>query len=479
MKVLLVSSEVFPYAKTGGLADVAGALPKYLSNFGVETYAVLPYYTKFVEGKHNLKDTGIRLLVNIDGEREVSVYEDNSYGFKTYLLRYDPYFDRDNLYGTKDGDYPDNHLRFGLFDKAVLKLAEKLGDIDLLHINDWQTGLIPLYLKHTDEFSSIRNMKVLITIHNIAYQGVFPPEVMGPLGIPSHLFNMEGIEFYGKVNFLKSGIVYSDAINTVSPTYAEEIQTPEYGYGLDGILRKRNNALFGIINGIDYEVWNPETDKHIYHNYSVKNAISGKKENKKALFKETGLKGTCKPLFGIVSRLAKQKGFDVFLEVQDKLFERDLKLVVLGSGDKVYNDLFLDLAKKYPDKIYAKIGVYDEGFARKIYASSDFFLMPSVYEPCGLGQMISMRFGTIPVVRTTGGLKDTVRDIDEPDGYGIRFDNLTGDEFLKAIDRAISLYKDTKRKNAIVKKIMKMDFSWNNSAGKYAELYEKLVKNAI
>lgn len=479
MKVLLVSPEVFPYAKTGGLADVAGALPKYLKNFGIEAYGVLPYYTKLVEGKHNLKDTGIRLTVNIDGEKEVKVYEDESYGYKAYLLRYDPYFDREHLYGTKDGDYSDNHLRFGLFDKAVLKLAEKLGDIDLLHINDWQSGLLPLYLKHLDEFSSIRRIKVLLTIHNIAYQGLFPVETLKPLGIPSHLFNMEGIEFYGKINFLKAGIVYSDAINTVSPTYAEEIQTPEYGYGLEGILKKRSNVLFGVINGIDYEVWDPAKDKHIYYNFSIKNAITGKKENKKYLFKDTGLKGTCKPLFGIVSRLAKQKGFDIFLKVQDKLFERDLRLVVLGSGDKIYNDLFVDLSRRYPEKIYAKIGVYDEAFARKIYASSDFFLMPSIYEPCGLGQMISMRFGTIPVVRSTGGLKDTIKDISQEDGYGIRFDNLTEEEFLRAIDRAIELYKDTKKKNAIVKKIMKMDFSWNNSAGEYSRLYNKLVKNEI
>ena len=479
MKVLLVSSEVFPYAKTGGLADVAGALPKYLKNFGAQTYAVLPYYTKFVEGKHNIKDTNIILKVDVDGEKEVKVYEDESYGYKAFLLRYDPYFDREHLYGTKDGDYEDNHLRFGLFSKGVLKLAEKLGDIDLIHLNDWQTGLIPLYLKHSEEFSSLRGIKTLLTIHNIAYQGLFPASFMKVLSIPSHLFNIEGIEFYGKISFLKSGIVYSDAINTVSPTYAEEIQTKEYGYGLEGILKKRKNSLFGIINGIDWDVWDPEKDPFIYKNYSKKNAISGKKENKSKLFKDTRLKGTCKPLFGIVSRLAKQKGFDIFLEVQDELFQRDLKLVVLGSGDKVYNELFLNLTKKYPDKIYARIGVYDEAFARKIYAASDFFLMPSVYEPCGLGQMISMRFGTIPVVRTTGGLKDTVKDINEEGGYGIRFDNLNKEEFLGAIDRAINLYKDKKLKNATVKKIMSLDFSWNNSAKEYSKLYQKIINNEI
>ncbi len=477
MNVMIVSSEVFPYAKTGGLADVAGALPIYLNRNGISAKVAMPYYTKFMEGKHNVEDTGIKLNVGIKGDNiEVAVYKDNSRGYDIYFLRYDPFFDRDAIYGTKDGDYEDNYLRFALFSQALLKLTERIGIPDIYHINDWQTGLIPVYIKMNYEFSKHTDAKVLLTIHNIAYQGLFPSNILHDIGFDYNIFHMDGIEFYGKVGYLKGGIVFSDAINTVSPTYAKEIQSPEYGAGLDGILRKRSEVLYGVINGIDYEKWNPETDTHIFKNFTIKNAITGKAENKKALLAATGLKGVHKPLFGIVSRLASQKGFDLFAKAADKIFKNDIRMVVLGSGDKRYNELFEELARQYPDKIYAKIGVYDEDFARKIYAASDFFLMPSMYEPCGLGQMIAMRFGTLPVVRSTGGLKDTVSDIRNRTGYGITFEQYREDALLNAIKRASALYKNKKKMNALVKKVMDMDFSWNGSAKKYIKLYREIRK---
>lgn len=474
MKVLFVSSEVDPLAKTGGLADVASSLPKALKKLGVDVRIIMPYYNRFVEGKgFEFEKTGIQFSLNLGGIQRRGEYLATELvpGLPVYLLRNDDFFDRENLYGTPEGDYSDNHLRFAFLDYGVYEFIKHSGFIPhIIHINDWQTGLIPLLkLKKYKEINS----KVLLTIHNLAYQGLFPREILPEIGLDEDVFHVEGVEFYGKVNFLKAGIVYSDAINTVSPSYAEEIQTEEYGHGLEGVLRKRRDRLYGILNGLDYEVWNPATDKDIYFNYSVENVLEGKRRNKEGLLQEIGLKGIEKPLVGIVSRLVQQKGFDLFPEIMDKLLKLDLNMVVLGSGDKVYQEMFEDFSHRF-DSLYVNIG-FDPVLARKIYAGSDMFLMPSMYEPCGLGQLISMRYGTVPVVRKTGGLKDTVRDVKEG-GYGFVFEKYSPDELFEAVRRAVDFYYNNQKEwENIVRKIIQLDFSWNASAKKYLNLYKELA----
>ena len=474
MKVLFVSSEVDPLAKTGGLADVASSLPRALKKLGVDVRIIMPYYNKFVEGKgFKFEKANVRFSVNLGGiPREGEYFKTELVlGLPVYLLRNDDFFDRDNLYGTPEGDYPDNHLRFAFLDYGVFEFIKRSGFIpDVIHINDWQTGLIPLL--RLKKYHGI-NSKILLTIHNLAYQGVFPKEILQEIGLNMDVFHIDGVEFYGKVNFLKTGIVYSDAINTVSPTYAKEIQTEEYGHGLEGILRKRRGRLYGILNGLDYEVWNPSTDKYIYFNYSAENAIEGKRKNKEELLKETGLKGTEKPLLGIVSRLAQQKGFDLFPEIMEDLLKLDINMIVLGSGDRIYQDMFEDFSRKF-DSLYVKIG-FDPVLARKIYAGCDMFLMPSRYEPCGLGQLISMRYGAVPVVRKTGGLKDTVVDVEEG-GYGFVFEEYNPRKFFETVSRAVSFYYNNRNEWVnIVRKIMQLDFSWNASANKYLNLYRELI----
>ncbi|MGB9824774.1 MAG: glycogen synthase GlgA [Candidatus Hydrothermia bacterium] len=472
MKVLMAASEIDPLAKTGGLADVASSLPKALKKQGIDIVLVMPYYKRFVDKTgFNIRETDYAFevkLANVNYKGKFYVTQLSE--VPVYLLENDFFYDRDNLYGTSTGDYPDNGIRFGFFCYGILELAKFLKDIDILHLNDWQTGLAPLIKLR--KYEELKSIKTLISIHNLAYQGIFEKKILEDLNLGYEDFHMDGVEFFGKVNFLKAGIVYSDFINTVSPTYAQEIQTPEYGCGLDGILRKKRDVLFGILNGIDYEVWNPEKDSELYFNYSANNLFEGKQINKLKLLEEIGLKDAQKPLFGIVSRLAEQKGFDLFPSIIEHIAKENLNMVVLGAGDKVYQDMFLDISKRYSN-IFVKIG-FDPVLAKRIYASSDFFLMPSKYEPCGLGQLIAMRYGTIPVVRSTGGLKDTVKDIDQG-GYGVVFENYEPLELLKGIKRAISLYENKKLFEECVRKVFSLDFSWATSAMEYIKLYRKML----
>ncbi len=481
MKILVVSSEIYPFAKTGGLADVAGSLPRALKRAGVDVRLAMPLYTRKIDRcKFSISSLGVSVEMEMAQKRRVGFVDVADYdSIPVYFIDEREFFDRDNLYGTPQGDYGDNWLRFAFFSKAVMEMLEAINFVpDVIHINDWQTSLIPVYLKEIyrgkPEFSQV---KTLLTIHNIAYQGQFDSWIIPEIGLPWSVFHMEALEFYGRVNYLKGGIVYSDAINTVSPTYAREIQTPEYGYGLDGILRKRASDLYGILNGIDYETWNPATDRHIFANYSVDNFRSGKEENKKRLLAEQNLPYDPEiPLIGIVSRLAAQKGFDIIKDALDEIAELKLQFVVLGSGDEVYQEMFTEIAKRYPDKFAVTIG-FDPVLARKIYAASDMFLMPSRYEPCGLGQMIALRYGSIPVVRKTGGLADTIIDyIEEPErGYGFVFEKYEASALVRAIKNALGVYKNRDEWHKIVERGMKVDFSWDASARKYIELYRKLI----
>ena len=485
MKVFYMSSEIYPYAKTGGLADVAGTLPISLKKLGIDIILAMPYYNRFV-AKYHPENTGIVLDVEFNGLiYRTPVFKKEYKGVTTYFIKNDQFFDRDNLYGTPEGDYPDNALRFGFFSVAAMRLLEALKfKPGIIHLNDWQTALVPVYLKNTNLFPFLADSKTIITIHNLAYQGTFDPKFLKDLMLPESLFNMEALEFYGQINFLKGGIVFSDVITTVSPTYAKEIQTPEYGYDLEGVLYKRREHLFGILNGIDFDIWNPETDENIFYNYSYSDFHYKKVLNKTQLQKDMNLpENSDAPLIGIVSRLAAQKGFDLLSDAMNELSNLNLQMVILGTGDKVYQDLLVDFGTKFPDKFAVRID-FDLVLARRIYAGSDMFLMPSRYEPCGLGQMIAMRYGTIPVVRKTGGLADTVedftyeklkRDPGKRKGYGFSFGTYTHAHLIDAIKRGIKIYRDQDTWQQLVKIAMTRDFSWNSSAKEYIELYEKVI----
>lgn len=480
LKIVFLSSEIAPLAKTGGLADVAGALPKYLSRIdSVEIIAMMPFYREVK--KKNLSVRKVLENVNLDWpgkEKVFSVFEYRNDGFRVYLIEKDSYYDRDYLYGTPTGDYPDNGERFAFFCQAALKTMKQLNfQPDLIHAHDWQTALTFAYLKHVlkdDMF--FQKTGSLFTIHNLAYQGLFPREILQQVGLPDYLFNLEDLEFYGKVNFLKAGLLYSQAINTVSPTYSLEIQTPELGFGLDGVLRKRHDRLFGILNGIDYQEWNPETDPALPAHYSKQN-LAGKSVCRMELLQTFNFpKNSPLPIIGMVSRLAGQKGFDLLAESLEEIFKRDVYLIILGTGEQKIQDLLLEAQKKHSNRLGLKIA-FDDRLARLIYAGSDFFLIPSRYEPCGLTQMYSLRYGTVPIVRSTGGLKDSVEEFkpEELKGNGFLFKEYDTPALLTSIDRALSFYQQEPFWSKILLNALISDFSWEKSASKYFELYLKIL----
>ncbi|MGB9721605.1 MAG: glycogen synthase GlgA [bacterium] len=456
MKVAFVTSEAVPYAKTGGLADVCGTLPLYLRKIGVETSIIMPKYKGIKAEK--MMDLGIEF----NGRKNISVFQDGT----TYFVDYPEYFNREGLYGTPSGDYPDNFERFTLFARAVIALLQKK-NFDIIHCHDWQTGLIPLFMQRYALGS-----KSVFTIHNLGYQGRFPKGKFALLDIEWDYFTPEGIEFYGDINFLKAGILYSDTITTVSPTYATEIQTPEFGFGLEGILKKNKHKLCGILNGIDYEIWNPEADTQIYEPY---NNFIGKKKNKLELTNEL-LLDSKKPLIGMVSRIAGQKGFDILIKILDDIVSMNYSLVLLGFGEEYYYEKLREFANSYPGQVSINIK-FDETLAHRIYAGSDFFLMPSKYEPCGLGQMISLRYGTVPVVHRTGGLADTVIQFntDKLSGNGFLFEPYSPLALIDTLKSAYYVYCKEEIFAGLSENCMRYDFSWNRSAGQYKDIYERLL----
>ncbi len=484
MRVLIVSSEIVPYAKTGGLADVTGTLPKVLRKMGVEADCIMPRYSQVDEKKFGLKSTGVRVKVPLGHrEEEGEIYETVHDGVsKVYFVENDRYYAREFLYATKDGDYVDNAERFIFFSRSVLEFilkAEKRYDV--IHCNDWQTGLIPVYLKTIySGYEQFSRTATVFTVHNLGYQGIFWNHDMPLTGLGWEMFTPKALEFYGKINFLKGGLVFADVITTVSRKYAEEIQTEEFGFGLEGVLFERRDDLFGILNGVDYDVWNPEIDPHIAKNYSAEDT-GGKRECKADLLKIYGHEGDLDtPVVGIISRLVAQKGFDILHEIGDRLAALDVRFVVLGTGERKYEEFFLEMEKKYPDKVRAKIA-YDDALAHKIEAGADMFLMPSRYEPCGLNQIYSLKYGTVPIVRNTGGLSDTVVDVDEdPEGgTGFKFDNYSSSELFDAIVRAISWYHKPDEWARIVKRCMEQDFSWDRSAERYIEVYNRALSKKL
>jgi starch synthase len=458
MKIALVASEVVPFAKTGGLADVAGALPLALEELGQEIIIIMPAY----KAVKNVKSP-------IQKSKEGFSYAVAGKNIKVYFIEHEGYFNRDGLYQDKAVDYPDNLDRFAFFCKKTLDLLKEVSfRPEIIHVHDWQASLVPVYLKTLyaqDGF--YQNTRTVLTIHNIGYQGLFPKEEFPKLGLDWSLFNIEGLEFYDKINLLKGGVEFSDLINTVSPTYSKEIQSKEFGFGLEGVLAKRRNRLFGILNGVDYTIWNPQSDKFIAKNFSLKD-IADKSKNK------ANLQRTCRlpqradvPLLGMVSRLAEQKGFDILAAGIKTICKMELQLVILGTGDPKYHRILGEMVKLYPKVISLHLK-FDDALAHNIYAGSDIFLMPSRYEPCGLGQIISLKYGTIPLVFATGGLADTVNK-----DNGFIFQLYSTKELVKAVRQAVAAFNKKKQWQQLVAQAMQLDFSWDESAKKYLQLYAK------
>jgi starch synthase len=483
MKILFVSSEVTPFAKTGGLADVAGSLPKILSNMGHDVRIIMPFYKMVETGGTSIRKGRKGVEFSMGGVEQKGLLRQTSLGdIPVYLVENKGYFFRDFLYGTSAGDYPDNHRRFAFFSRSVLQLLKRMDfRPDVIHCHDWQTALVPILLKYEHkEDPFFMKTAVVYTIHNLAYQGIFPKESLPEMGLDDDYFTVDRLEYYGQVNLMKGAILTADVINTVSETYCSEIQTPEMGCGLNGLLRQRRHDLYGILNGIDYSMWNPATDREISKNYSS-SGLSGKAANKKRLQKSLGLDQIGDiPLLSMITRLSTQKGFDLLEPLLPGFAEEKMQLVILGTGDEKYMKLLRGFRETGPRNISITLE-FKSLLAHQIYAGSDMFLMPSHYEPCGLGQLIALRYGTVPVVRKTGGLADTVfdarDDYKEPNGF--TFDDYTPEAFREAVSRALQGYRERKKWEKIMRNGMNADFSWESSAKKYEELYRKGLKKIL
>jgi starch synthase len=482
VRVLFVSSEVVPFAKTGGLADVAGSLPKSLRDLGHDVRVFMPRYKKVDIAKFGLKKTIEDLPVELGSEWvSCSILESMIPGsdVPVYFLENWKYFgSRDELYTVAGKDYDDNLERFSLFCKAAIEFMKKSGfRPDIIHCNDWQSALLAAYIKvlHRDD-PFFSGTSTVYSIHNMGYQGLFSRDKLPLTGFGWDQFTFDKLEFWGNIALTKAGFVYADVISTVSDTYSKEIQTEEYGHGLDGLLRSRSKDIYGIVNGIDYDVWDPETDPQLKHKYSAKD-IAPKLNNKIELQKASKLpQDKSVPVIGLITRLADQKGFDILAEVIDDIMHLKCQLVILGTGEPKYHDLLTKEMQKYPDHISVSLK-FDAMLAQLIYAGCDMFLMPSRYEPCGLGQLISFKYGTVPIVRKTGGLADTVEDYDPKTkkGSGFVFEEYSGAALLDAVKRSIDAFGKKTGWNSLVKRIMKFDHSWDASAKEYVGLYKRAL----
>ena len=482
----MVSPEASPWAKTGGLADVVGALPGALARLGHSVATVIPRYmnARNAPAEQVISSLWIQLAGRV---YEVSVWElrsGESNDTAVYFVDQPALFNRPGLYGDQRGDYPDNNIRFAVFSKAALEISRRLFRADVIHCHDWQASLVPAYLNDPriadPTFLAVRT---LLTIHNLGYQGIFEQTALGEIGLPSEFYSIDGMEFFGKINLLKAGIVFADRLNTVSRRYAEEIQTREYGFGLDGLLRKRRAVLSGILNGADYSHWNPETDPHIPVTFSAAK-LGGKRACKVELVREMGLpeRAADRPLLGIVSRFTGQKGFDLIAEAapgmfKTDLFKEDIYLVALGNGETQWENLFRDLQAEFPDRMSVRFG-YNDALAHRIEAGCDMFVMPSRYEPCGLNQIYSLRYGTVPIVRATGGLDDTITSAPAGEATGFKFHDYNGEALLNAIRQACVTWTNRKAWTAMMVRGMRKDFSWTVSAREYSSLYGKLVASS-
>ena len=475
MKVLFVASEAHPFIKTGGLGDVMGSLPKSLVKLGVDVRVVIPKYKGIKEELKEKLEFVKWFTVSVGWRNQYcGVFQYQYKGVIYYFIDNEYYFNRDGLYG-----YFDDGERFAFFNRAVLEFIKQVDwQPDLINCNDWQTGMVPVLLNleyKRDEFYS--KIKTVFSIHNLLFKGNFSPEVLPELFGYDYMPLINGsVELDGSVSFLKGGLNYCDQITTVSDTYAEEIKTPQYGEGLDGFLRSKSYYLMGIVNGIDYEEFNPQDDKFIFKNFNI-DSIDNKVENKLALQRELGLpqkKDT--PMIGLISRLTNQKGCDLIVNIIDRLLQKDIQIVILGTGDYWYEETFKNLQHRYADKVSANIK-FDNTLAHKIYAATDMFLMPSLFEPCGLGQLIALRYGSIPIVRETGGLKDTISTYNQYNGVGngFGFKNFNSNELMQIIEYALTIYNDKNYWNNIIRQAMNSDNSWEKSAKQYKWLYEGVI----
>jgi len=478
MRIAMISFEVFPFAKVGGLADVVGSLPKYLQREGVEVDVYMPYH-KIVDD--NAKKFGYTVERKLDDfdvpflqtDQKISVYETNlpDSECKVYLLNNDYYFSSEDVYG-----FEDQAEQSIFFTVGVLETIKKIGKkYDVVHANDWQTGLLPVYLKSLFRGEELlKDCLTVYTIHNLGYQGRFPSRYMNFASLPHYLFNVDALEFYGEINFMKGGVLFADVVTTVSPTYAQEIQTKKYGEKLEGVLSIRSESLYGILNGIDYEIYSPDNGKLVPFVFNHDD-LAGKEQAKAKLQEEMGLPVRKDvPVIGLISRLVSQKGLDILSEISKYLFQNDIQFVLLGTGDKEYELIFKKLSEEYPDKVSANLK-FDIDLANLIYAGSDMFLMPSKYEPCGLGQMYSLRYGTIPIVHYTGGLSDTIKEYEESTefGNGFGFHEYKESELLLSMMKAQYYFKNKEKWGKIVKNAMKEDLSWERSAKEYIYVYKE------
>jgi starch synthase len=478
LHVSMVSPEIAPFTKTGGLGDVVGSLAEALERLGLRVTLVMPAHRSVLQGRFPIEDMGVRFTVPISNRREEGQLLKLTMGkdIPVYLIRADKYFDRDFFYATPAGDYPDNAERFVFFTRAALEVLRREAP-SILHVHDWQSALSVTFLKAQPHlYPELAATKTVITINNLGFQGLFWYLDWHLLNLDWSLFTPRYLEFYEKINFLKGGLVFADAITTVSPSYAEEIKTAAGGFGLEGVLQERADDLFAILNGVDYGVWNPASDRLIASRYNPRN-LSGKKACKADLQGSFGLPEDPEiPVIGMVSRLTEQKGFDLLKKALPKLLSRNLQLVVLGTGGSKFQRFLVRAASRYPEKMAARIA-FDEPSAHKVIAGADLFLMPSQYEPCGLTQMYSLKYGTIPIVRATGGLRDTVQEFDPVTGggNGFVFSAYRARDLLGAVDRALELFWRKRRWRSLVKNALAADFSWNKSAQAYLDLYQKLA----
>ena len=480
LKILFVASEVGPFVKSGGLGDVAGSLPKALAALGVDVRVVLPKYSTIDAGKlSNLQEVA-SFEVTLDWRKSVArvmELDDGRVSYPIYFIENDHYFNRGYLYG-----HGDDYERFAFFSKAAISMLASIDfQADIIHFNDWQTGLGCVYLKDIyKNFLFYENTKSLFTIHNLQYQGSFGRDILPQISLNDGYFVDDKLEFHNRVSYMKAGLTYSDFISTVSKTYAYEIQTPGYSYGLDGMLRARSHQLVGILNGIDYTENNPASDSRLFAAYDMDDMV-GKAKNKAELQKRLGLpQRPDVPIFAIISRLAEQKGLDLIAACMHDFLQRDMQIVVLGTGSQQYEHMLWSTAHHNPHKVSANI-MFDIDLAQKIYAASDFFLMPSLFEPCGLGQLIAMRYGSLPIARKTGGLADTIMHYDYTNrkGSGLLFEDYLPSGMIWAVDEALKLYGGgtSAHFNAARKNAMTADFSWEASAKEYVKLYSHIKKS--
>jgi starch synthase len=476
MKVAVVASEMVPFVKTGGLGEVTGTLAREISKLGHEVYAFLPRYRKIDLKKWSFQVESDSLTVSLGAEKETGRILGYSLdgAIRIFLVDHPGFFSRDDLYGTPLGDYPDNDRRFIFFQRAVLETLKAFKiKPDIIHCHDWQTGLIPVYLKtlYAGD-TNFKKTKSIFSIHNLGYQGNFPPDSLPTTGLGWEQFKMERLEFYGKVSFLKGGILDADAITTVSEHYAREILTKEFGCGMENILASRKNKLRGILNGLDYREWNPETDPDIVERFGPKTA-DRKIKNKIALQQENDLEPSAgTPLLGMVSRLDGPKGVEILLQALGSILQLGVQFVLLGSGDEKYHRIFRDFAKKNPDAMKVHI-VFDSHMAKRIYAGCDMALFPSYSEPAGLGQLIALRYGTIPIAHATGGLADTIREFHAPsgEGNGFVFHNHTAEALAAAVKKAVESFRNERNWKRLVQNALLADYSWTAAAKKYVHLY--------